>query len=389
MKIIIGTESFSPNISGVVVTTELLAENLAKRGHKVFVFAPSRGLNTYFDPDFKKFKVLRLKAFKNPFRKGFFITLLPKREVAKAVSQIKPDLIHLQDPTSISTALLKVAKKKRIPVIITNHFSLEYVLSYVRYLRMIHGPLRKILKNYLVKFYNQCDFVFCPTETVKKDLVSWGVKTPIKAISNGVDLERFYSYSSPETLRLKFHLPPNPLVLYVGRIDKDKGLDVLIEAMPLVRKEVDAHFVLAGSGDELPRLEKKVVNLGLKGVVTFLGWIEHSREELPQIYQLASLFAIPSTIETQSIVTLEALASGLPVVAARAGALPELVKDGENGFLFSNGPADMAKQIIRILKNKQIAKEMGQKSLQIVSRHQIGESFKKIVAIYENVSRGS
>ena len=385
MKIIIGTESFSPNISGVAITTELLAEDLAKTKHEVFVFAPSRDLKTHYDQDFKKIKVLRLRAFPNPFRKGFFVSLLPKKEIAKKVSQIKPDLIHLQDPTSICTALLKVAKQNRIPVIITNHFSLGYVLSYFGYLKVIHRPLRTILSRYLVKFYNQCNFVFCPTQTVKKDLVSLGIKSPIEVISNGVDLERFCSYSSPEVLRLKFRLPLNPIVLYVGRIDKDKNINVLIEAIPRVRKEINAHFVFVGQGEELPKIKKKVTRLGLERVVTFLGWINHNSDDLPGIYQLASLFVIPSMVETQSIVTLEALASGLPVVAAEAGALPELVKDKENGFLFSGGSKNMAQGIVKILEDKKMASEMGKKSLQIVSQHRIEESFKKIVEIYEKV----
>lgn len=234
MKIIIGSESFTPNISGVAISTELLAENLSNY-----------------------------------------------------------------------SGLKAIVKRKKIPLVIINHFGLDYVISYLRWLKPIHPIIKKILTAYLVKFYNSCDEVICPTETVKQELSKWGIKTPITAISNGVDLARFFSYSSPVSIRLKFHLPINPIVLYLGRIDKDKSIEVLMKAMPKVIKETNAHFVIAGIGDELPKIKKLA----------------------EEIYQISTVFAISSAIEIQSIDILEAMVTGLPIVAAHAGALPELVKN--------------------------------------------------------------
>ena len=386
MKIVIGSESFIPNISGVSVHAELLAENLASSGHDVFVFAPSRSGKTYFEKSSKGYNILRLRSMPNPFRKGFRVALFPKKAVFSEVLRIKPDIVHLQDPTSICTSLLKAARKNNIPIIITNHFSLEYIISYIRLLKPFHAQIRKILMMYLSNFYNKTNYVFCPTETIKKELLSWGVKTPIEAISNGVDLERFFSYSSPSTIRLKYHLPINPIVLYVGRINVDKNIKVLINAMPEVLKETDAHFVLVGGGDDLPKMKRMAQKLGIMREVTFLGPIDYKSQDLPQIYQIASLFAISSPIETQSIVTLEAMASGLPIVAANAGALPELVKNNQNGYLFDpKSSEEMAKKMIKILKNESHSSKMKINSLKSVSKHQIEECFAKITKKYDEV----
>lgn len=256
MKIIIGSESFSPNISGVAIHAKLLAENLSKRGHQVYVFAPSKSLKSHYDDSEAKYKIFRLRSVPNPFREGFRVAFLPGRIILREVKRINPDIIHLQDPTSICSALLKSAKKNDIPVIVTNHFSLEYVISYLGYLKPFHKQIKYVLMRYLSRFYNKCDYIFCPTETVKKDLIKWGITKPIQAISNGVDLERFFSYSSPMQIRLKYHLPMNPIVLYVGRINIDKNIDVIIKAIPLVLKKINAHFLFIGDGDDLNKLQK-------------------------------------------------------------------------------------------------------------------------------------
>ena len=390
MRIVIGSESYAPNISGVAIAAERLARNLAGADHDVHVFAPGRNGRTAFDPDSGDFSVLRLRSMPNPFRKGFRIAFMPQAEVDKAVQGLRPDIVHLQDPASICTALRKAARRRGIPVVVTNHFSLEYALSYIRYLSPVHPQMRAMLTRYLVRFYNRCQYVLCPTETVKRELESWGVCTPIESISNGVDLERFYSYSSPTAIRLKYHLPANPIILYVGRIDKDKSLEVLVRAIPLVTGSADAHFVLVGDGDELPRLKALAGNLGVSEAVSFLGWVNHESPDLPQLYQVASVFAIPSAVETQSIVTLEALAAGLPIVAADGGALPELVKHGDNGFLFPPGdPKVLGNTILRLLSDDQLRERMRRRSFEVVSEHRIGGTFERVQGVYERVRRDS
>lgn len=386
MKIIIGSESFAPNISGVATAAELLAKTLSKEGHKVWVMAPSRTQKSHVDNSFKEFTVIRLRSIKNPFRKGFRVTLLPGKEIAKWVDEIKPDIIQLEDPTSICSQLLRAAKDRDIPVVVTNHFSLDYVISYLKWLKPFHPQLKYILKIYLSGFYNQCDYVTCPTQTVKDDLLHWGVKSPIVPISNGVDLDRFFAHSDLTEIYHKHHLPINPTVIYLGRVDKDKRIEVFIKMIPHVLKKFNAHFTIAGMGDEVPNMKKLARKLGVEREISWIGWIDRNTDEFAQIIQTATVFAIPSPIETQSIVTMEAMASGLPVVGANAGALPELIKDGENGYLFErDNSEDMADKIVKILKDKKLQEKMSKASLEFINIHQVGNCFDKIMKLYDEL----
>lgn len=386
MKVILATESFLPNVSGVAVATENLAINLTKSGHQVFVFCPSRTYKTHTDKTFKDYTVIRLKSIINPFRKGFRITFSSQKEIEEKVRSIAPDIIHLQDPAMIGKGLRNVGKKLNIPVVITNHFSLEYALSYVRFLGPMIPLAKSSLVRYLVNFYDKCDKVVTPTETFAKQVRSWGVSTPVEAVSNGILFDRFqkkFSAKELENFRIKYHLPDNPAVLYLGRVDKDKSIDILVRAAHEVLKKINAHFIIAGTGDEIENIIALAEELAIRNNFTFLGRIDHESDDFLEIYKSSSLFAIPSTIETQSLVTLEAMSCGLPVVAANANALPELVKPKENGYLFK--PADykaMAKCMINVLENKKNASRFSHNSVQIARNHEMSKSFGEMLLLY-------
>ena len=179
----------------------------------------------------------------------------------------------------------------------------------------------------------------------------------------------------------------NPLVLYAGRIDKDKNMSILIKAISEVVEQTQAHFVFVGGGDVLSKIKKMAVKCKVEKEITWIDWVDRKLIDLPKLYQAASLFVIPSVIETQSLVTMEAMASGLPVVGANAGALPELIKDGVNGYLYrADSSSDLSQKIIKIIKNHNLRTKMGKKSLEIISNHQISESLAKILKIYKQLT---
>ncbi|MGO0122727.1 glycosyltransferase [Desulfothermobacter acidiphilus] len=386
MRVLIGSESFSPNISGVAVTTFNLAAYLARRGHEVTLMVPSPRFGNFTEVFPEGFHVLRVASVWHPFRKGFRVTVYPLNLARRVVRQWRPDIVHLQDPTSIGSALLKATQEAGLPVVISHHFTLEYVLAYLWFLRPFHKSLRRRLTTAMVRFYNQCRHVICPSETVRQSLLQAGVAVPVTAISNGVDLDRFFAYEPPLAARLAFHLPAKPLILYVGRMDPDKSLDTLFKAMPLILARHDVHFALCGTGNLREKFERLVKKDGLAAHVSFLGPFVNQSDQLPRLYQLATCFVIPSGIESQSIVTLEAMASGLPIVAARAGALPELVTDGDNGFLFTLGdPEDLAAKVDALLADEKKRRKMGRRSLEKVVTHKLEASMARIETIYQQV----
>lgn len=386
MRILIGSESFYPNVSGVAVTAWNLASYLAAQGHKVAVMAPSIRPADGHEIYAEGFSVYRFSSIRNPFRKGFRVTMYPYKKIQNIVRTWKPDLIHLHDPNSICSCLAKAAQHYGVPVVISHHFSLDYILSYIKLLKPLHNYSIGQLSKYLKDFYNRCQYVVCPSDLVKQWLVSIGVAAPVTVVSNGVNLERFYSYESPDSIRASLGLPNLPIVLYVGRIDREKRLDTILQAVPMILNYRPAHFVFCGGGSLLERLKKQTTRSGLSGQVTFCGQLEHQDETLPRIYQLANCFVMPSCCETQSIVTLEAMAAGLPVVAAAAGALPELVVDGENGYLFRPGDAqDLAHKVGLILDNPAMAEQMGILSIERVLKHDININMQQIEHIYEGL----
>ena len=388
MKIILAAESFLPNISGVSVVTDTLANNLVKAGHSAHVFCPGDENKTYRDKAFQNYPVIRFRSIKNPFRQGFRITSTSKKELRKMVEEIGPDLIHLQDVATIGTMLRDIGNELGIPVILTNHFSLEFALSYVKF-----GWLRPISKSllidYLVRFHNKCDLVITPTETIAKQIRSWGVKTPVLGISNGILHSRFLVNLGKEYIdnfKKRFHLPENKIVLYTGRIDKDKSVDIIIKAVPDVVKETNAHFVFAGTGDLIPVMEGLAEKLDVRKDVTFLGKLDKESTDFVALYKSANVFTIASLIETQSLVTLEAMSAGLPIVAVNFNALPELVKNGENGFLFYPGKSkELAKRLIEILKNDELAAKMGKRSVELSAKHEMSKAFDHLLLVYREV----
>lgn len=388
MRIMIGSESFYPNISGVAVTTWNLATYLAGQGHEVLVVVPSTSRSSYRESYEEGFYVHRIASIPHPLRRDLRVTTHPLRQIRAIVGSWQPEIIHLQDPTSIGSCLMKIARQSGIPVIISHHFTLEYILSYFRFLKPLQKRSQTFLTRSMRNFYNACEYVICPSETVKQWLLEVGVKVPVEVISNGVNLNQFFSYELPSGIRSDFELPELPIILYVGRIDIGKSLDTLLDAVPMVLENHRAHFVFCGGGNLLNRMRKKTEQQHLEPYVSFLGQLSHNDRDLSRLYQIAACFVIPSCCEAQSIVTMEAMASGLPIVAAAAGALPELVKDGDNGYLFEpENVEDLASKINLILEDRDLAHRMGQHSLEKVIEHEINRNLHKIENVYYEVLR--
>jgi glycosyltransferase involved in cell wall biosynthesis len=386
MRILLGADSFYPYISGVSITTLNLASYLSAQGHEVVVIAPSKNRRNYKENFDHGFQVWRVGSIPNPFRKDLRMGVYKRRQLRGFIASWQPDIIHLQDPGSIGLALLGPAKSQMVPIVISHHFTLDFVLSYLRFLRPAHTYVRKSLSSALIRFYNSCQHIICPSLTVKQELLAMGLKRPVTVVSNGVNLERFFNEKPSCDISTKYNLPDEPLVLYVGRLAKEKNIATLITAIPLILKRVNAHFVFCGGGELLEDLRKMTDQMDLSAHVSFLGPIDYQSPDLPRIYRSASCFAIPAVMESQSIVTLEAMASGLPIVAAQAGALPELVSDGHNGFLFTPGNSEeLAEKICRLLEDPRLGQTMGQRSIMKVVQHEISSSLQIIENIYQEV----
>ncbi|GAC1520840.1 MAG: hypothetical protein NVS3B14_22560 [Ktedonobacteraceae bacterium] len=232
-------------------------------------------------------------------------------------------------------------------------------------------------------FCNRCEYVTAPTMTALNLLYEHGLRAPARAISTGIDLTTYTPGSPGEALRQRLLLPTErPIILSVNRLSSEKRIDVLIDAA--AKLEEQAQIVITSSGPAEAELKAQVEALNLEERITFSGFL--SDGDVIALYRLAHIFAIPSEADLQSLATMEAMAAGLPVVAADAFALPELVHHEENGFLFSPGNSDeMARYLDTLLRDAALRKRMGEKGLQIIAAHDMARILDEWESLYERL----
>ncbi|UCE73332.1 MAG: glycosyltransferase [Methanomassiliicoccales archaeon] len=380
MRILLATESYLPNIDGGAVARRNLALRLKEKGHEVGVVAPGT-LSKNYEEELDGISVFRIKGRTLPLYPDYKFCVFPFWEVKRIINKFKPDVIDMNSPYQIGMCALACGKKKDIPVIGTIHVQPENMLMSVEKAKFLYGILERMAWSYIMRVFNVCDYVTSPTQTAINLMRTHGLTAKAKPISSGIDLSIFNPLNNGDYLRKRFSIPNEPVVLYTGRISGEKRLDVLVRAFPRVLNAIDTHLVICGSGREKGNIESLVEKLGISENVTFTGFL--SQNEFPNIYGIADLFAIPSESELQSIVTMEALASGLPVVAADKHALPELVKNPQNGFLFEPGNTEaLSDKIIEILSDNNLKKSMGQKSLEIIQPHSVENTILQFEELY-------
>lgn len=390
MRILIVTESFYPNISGHAIMSERLAVQMAQRGHTIHVIAPSHN-RSFFEQERKGYIVHRIPSWPNPFRKGFRMTILPSRFIRRVFQEFEPDIVHCHDPASLCQNTAKIANQKGIPVVVTNHLTFDYAVTYFPYLKPFHPLMIYLFRLVIYRFYNHCTILTVPTQTVKEMLISKQLKIPIRVISNGVDVSRFSMYYRPGELLRRFHLNlAQPMILYVGRLDSEKNVGLLIEALAEVLAKKDLRLLIVGHGKDQEELKERAKELGVQKAITWIPRLDSQSPLLNQLYQVATIFCIPSLMETESMVTMEAMASGLPVLASDVGALPELVKNGQNGYLLpTDAPRLWAEKILHLLANEEQRQQMGALSIERITDRDLGKTLDLFEGLYQEVIKDS
>ena len=383
MKILLATESYYPNIDGGAIAQYKLMHELKKRGHEIYVVAPSLSFRGRVEQD-DGITVFRTAAVPLPFYMNtrYRFSPFPLFKTRSIIKKVKPDIVHICSPYFIGSCAYLWARKNRIPVISSIHLLPENTLSPL-FKSKYYKAFEERIWNYFIYFFNLADLVTIPTQTGANIYKKRGLKKKITPISNGVDTEVFNPNNDGEYLRKKFNLPEKNIVMCAGRITAEKNLEVLVKAIPHVVKEIDAHFLFVGSGGEY---KQKIVSLAeeldVSKYTTFTDFLDW--KDYPNIYTIADVFALPSESELQSIVTLEAVASGLPVVVVNKGALPELTSFG-NGFVFEpKNSEQMAEKIVKILSDQKLKKQMKERSLELVKKHSLQSVAAEYEKAYEN-----
>ncbi len=312
--------------------------------------------------------------------------LIVRRTLEKVIKEFGPEVIHIQGHFFICANVAIIGRKFGIPVVGTNHFMPDNLTPYLHLPDRLDNLVHKLAWMHFRSVFNKLDFATSPTKAAGDILKSVGFKKEVRPVTNGVDLKMFNAKNNGDYLKERYKVPQKDVLLFVGRLDHEKNIDWIIEALSIALKKVDIHFVIAGGGSQEENLKNLVGLLGLEKHVTFTGVI--TDQDLPYIYGTADCFVMAATAELQSLATMEAMASGLPVIAANARALPELVVEGKNGYLFEPGDTkQLADIVVRIFENPALREEMGKSSLKLIRKHDINKSVGEFEEIYRSLQK--
>ena len=386
MKILIASDLHYPTINGVATFSRNLARGLADHGHEVLVIAPSQSGKKCKEVD-GNHVIIRTNSISFPFYQNFRISPNPMREVKKIIEDFDPDVIHIQMVLWIGNAALKVGNKKGIPIVSTNHAMPENLMDNLKLLAPVSRPINYILKAYGARFHSKADYVTLPTQAAI-DMFNANDKivVPMLPVSNGIDIGRFTPTLADKDIYKTFELPLDaPIVTYIGRLDAEKHLSVLMRAFARVHAtHPDAHLLVVGDGTDAPHLHEMMYELGLDEHTTFTGKV--SDDDLVQLHKVGTVYCMPSPAELQSIATLEAMASGQPIVAVDAGALRELCQHERNGFLCEkDNDEQIADGIRAIISDAKLRTRFSKESLAIAKTHDLETTLKQFETIYRSL----
>lgn len=335
MRIALFTETFLPKIDGIVTRLCHTVEHLQRSGDQVLIFSPDYGITEY-----KGAKIYGVSGVPLPMYPELKLAL-PRPAIGKALEQFQPDIIHVVNPAVLGLGGLYYGKSLKIPIVASYHTHLPQYLQHYG-LGMLEGVLWELLKS----AHNQAELNLCTSTVMVQELRNHGIER-VDLWQRGVDTELFHPDTASQEMRshLSQGHPESPLLLYIGRLGAEKEIErikPILEAIP------DARLALVGDGPNREALEKHFVGTNTH----FVGYLRG--KQLASAYACADAFIFPSRTETLGLVLLEAMAAGCPVVAARSGGIPDIVTDGENGYLFD--PTDEQGAInatIRLLANQE------------------------------------
>ena len=383
LTILIAADTYPPHVNGAAQFGYRLAKGMTARGHDVHVLAcrPDKGKS------FTEFRaegtVHRIRSHSVPTHEYFRITF-PweiKKEIGLLFDRIQPDVVHIQSHYMIGEHVLYEAIKRGIRVVATNHFMPENLNPFLPFPQWFKDIVGRISWRDMGKVMGQADVVTTPTPLAAKAMHQHAFLRKVLPLSNGIDAAN-YELRPDETVERH----ASPTALFVGRLAEEKHVDVLIDAVAKTPKDLDIHLEIVGGGEVRPALEAQVARLGLTDRVRFLGMA--SDADLRKAYITADVFCMPGTAELQSLVTLEAMSASTPVLLANAMALPHLVRDGENGYLFTpNDSDDLAAKLASVfsLPSHELA-AMGKTSREMVENHGIARTLQTFEDIYRGGS---
>jgi 1,2-diacylglycerol 3-alpha-glucosyltransferase len=385
MRIGFFTDTYLPVIHGVEISIETFRKSLEKMGHKVFIYAPYTP--GYQDKNPNVFRFQSIRVIKKPEMR-LALPFLPKDHI-KDILNFKLDICHSHTPFSMGILAKYISDYQKIPLVYTHHTHYpEYAKFYLK-----ERVITPLLARFLTKWYaNLAQAIITPSFKIKRLLLEYGVKKkkPIYVLPTGVDV-KIFKKDKKAGLKLRRRLglsQKDQILIFVGRMGREKNPEFLLKAFKEILRRKKVYLLMIGDGPFLDGLKKLAKNLGIEKNVIFTGVIPH--QKIPAYYQASDLFVFSSLTETQGIVILEALASGLPVVALKDDVFKEIIIDNKNGFLIKgNSLKSFTQKILKILEKPKLYQRLSAGALKISQNFSQENQAKKLIKIYQNLLSGS
>lgn len=382
MKVLIACDTFAPDHNGTATFSKNLAVSLQKRGYEVHVIAPatSKLYGTFREKhDDTPIIVHRLKSYRLPLQPSqrFVNPIRLTNRVNGLIKAIQPQIVHIQSHINIGHHAAVAAVLNQTRLVATSHIDAQSLVeNAILAPKFVKNFLTKLLLKDAARVFSSAAVISAPTKRAAQMLEGAVAGLRVLPISGGVDIDLFNTLPEPTQVDRK--------LLYVGRLDREKHVYVLLEAIAKLPKSFQISLDVVGSGSQANELSKLATELGISELVHFTG--ELSEAELLSKLGESSVFVMPSIQELQSMATLEAMAAGRPIIAADAMALPHLVHAGENGYLFKpDSPTDLANKIQAVfdLSKSDFAK-LSQGSRVLAESHDLAAT----IDVYERLYKG-
>lgn len=372
MRIGMVTACYKPVINGVTRMVSLYKEHLEAAGHEVTIF-------TLGDPDpndepgVVRSPGLMLGDY------GYYISMRYSNEAQRLLQEV--DIIHCHH---LFMSVEMAHRYGRSPIVYTNHT--RYDLYTGSFISLPQPAADAIMRQIWPDFTDFADVVITPSASVRDVMLEFGVRRPIEVIENGVDLRPFHHPTHPLS-KTDLNIPEAAvLVTYVGRLSPEKDVDILLEQFAIAKDVVpNLHLMIVGQGAAQPELEKQARQLNIADSVLFTGPIPY--DEVGNYLAAADLFATASVTEVHPLTVIEAMASGLPVVAISSPGIVDTVESGSSGLLTTKPAGGLAAALVGLASNDTRRQQMAQAARRASERFSIDHTVQRTLELYERLRR--
>ncbi|MFC2072278.1 glycosyltransferase [Chloroflexota bacterium] len=376
MRIGLFTDTYTPEVNGIVTVLNMMTRELRRAGHEVYVFCPSYPGGDDFCTGVHRFPSLKFIPYK-----GMRVAIPYNRSALRLIPIL--DIIHSHDPASIGLMGLWASKRYHIPHVHTYH---TLFMDYRHYLPRVIRPSRGMVKLLSRLLCNHCDAIIAPSYQMKNELESYGITRPVYALPFGVDEEEF-SHEIRWSVSTELNIQTKDLLLYVGRFGIEKNLSFLLRSFrQLLSLRPGAKLIMAGDGPQRQFLESYALSLGIAPSVTFIGFLH--RRDLIDLYK-QTLFVFASKTETQGLVLVEAMMAGAAVVAVGIMGPQDIITSGETGILVGEDETEFARACNRLLQDGNERQRIGMAAREWARSQSSQVSTRRLEDIYSSCMCGS